>query len=153
MLCEPTHASCAAAHSLSLFTNCLLVVSPKVLSGYSVFTVVQDSEDIRYMVGALKALGVQLEERWEQQEAVVVGCGGRFPVQGAELFLGNAGTAMRCVASAASAPLSLGVAGLPMEMQATCPAAVVVLRRGAPCTVCMRMLCLLVHLPVSRTGC
>ena len=51
------------------------------------------------MVGALKALGIQLEERWEQQEAVVVGCGGRFPVQGTELFLGNAGTAMRCAAA------------------------------------------------------
>ena len=63
------------------------------------------------MVGALKALGVQLEERWEQQEAVVVGCGGRFPVQGAELFLGNAGTAMRCVAAAASAPVSLAWRG------------------------------------------
>ena len=53
------------------------------------------------MVGALKALGIQLDERWEQQEATVTGCGGRFPVQGAELFLGNAGTAMRCVAAAA----------------------------------------------------
>ena len=56
----------------------------------------QDSEDIRYMVGALKALGIELEERWEQCEMVVHGCGGRFPAQGGELFLGNAGTAMRC---------------------------------------------------------
>lgn len=48
------------------------------------------------MVGALKALGVELEERWEQCEMVVHGCGGRFPAQGGELFLGNAGTAMRC---------------------------------------------------------
>jgi 3-phosphoshikimate 1-carboxyvinyltransferase len=56
----------------------------------------QDSEDIRYMVGALKALGVKLEERWEQCEMVVHGCGGTFPAEGGELFLGNAGTAMRC---------------------------------------------------------
>jgi 3-phosphoshikimate 1-carboxyvinyltransferase len=55
----------------------------------------QDSEDIRYMVEALKALGVQLEERWEESEMVVHGCAGCFPAQGAELFLGNAGTAMR----------------------------------------------------------
>ncbi len=55
----------------------------------------QDSEDIRYMVSALKTLGIQLEERWEQSEMVVHGCNGRFPVEGAELFLGNAGTAMR----------------------------------------------------------
>ncbi len=47
------------------------------------------------MVSALKALGIQLEERWEQAEMVVHGCGGTFPIEGAELFLGNAGTAMR----------------------------------------------------------
>ena len=58
--------------------------------------ILQDSEDIRYMVGALKALGIELEERWEQCEMEVHGCGGRFPAEGGELFLGNAGTAMRC---------------------------------------------------------
>ena len=47
------------------------------------------------MVGALKALGIRLEERWEQCEMVVHGCGGKFPAEGGELFLGNAGTAMR----------------------------------------------------------
>lgn len=47
------------------------------------------------MVDALKTLGVQLEERWGQTEIVVHGCNGRFTVEGAELFLGNAGTAMR----------------------------------------------------------
>ena len=34
------------------------------------------------MVGALKALGIQLEERWECCEMVVHGCGGRFPAEG-----------------------------------------------------------------------
>ncbi|KIY93413.1 3-phosphoshikimate1-carboxyvinyltransferase [Monoraphidium neglectum] len=63
----------------------------------------QDSDDIRYMVGALKALGVTLEERWEVGEMVVHGCGGRFPVEGAELFLGNAGTAMRPLTAAVAA--------------------------------------------------
>lgn len=33
------------------------------------------------MAGALKALGVELEERWEEGEMVVHGCGGRFPSQ------------------------------------------------------------------------
>ena len=59
------------------------------------------------MVGALKALGIELEERWEQCEMVVHGCGGRFPAQGGELFLGNAGTAMRCTCSAYPSILSL----------------------------------------------
>ncbi len=48
------------------------------------------------MVGALEALGVGVEADWAAGRAVVHGCGGRFPAQGAELFLGNAGTAMRC---------------------------------------------------------
>lgn len=47
------------------------------------------------MVDALKALGIDLEEDWENNRMVVKGCAGRFPAQGAELFLGNAGTAMR----------------------------------------------------------
>jgi 3-phosphoshikimate 1-carboxyvinyltransferase len=63
----------------------------------------QDSDDIRYMVGALKVLGIKLEERWEKGEMVVTGCGGRFPSMGAELFLGNAGTAMRPLTAAVAA--------------------------------------------------
>ena len=63
----------------------------------------QDSDDIRYMAGALKVLGVTLEERWEMGEMVVHGCGGRFPSTGADLFLGNAGTAMRPLTAAVAA--------------------------------------------------
>jgi hypothetical protein len=33
------------------------------------------------MAGALKALGVKLEENWEQGVMVVRGCAGRFPVE------------------------------------------------------------------------
>ena len=47
------------------------------------------------MLDALRALGLHLEENLQQEQVTVHGCGGRFPVQGAELFLGNAGTAMR----------------------------------------------------------
>ena len=58
-----------------------------------------DSEDVRYMVGALKTLGLDVQEDRAANKAIVVGCGGRFPVgskaQAVELFLGNAGTAMR----------------------------------------------------------
>lgn len=59
----------------------------------------QDSDDITYMIGALKALGVQLEQL-PDGDMVVHGCGGRFAVQGAELYLGNAGTAMRPLTAA-----------------------------------------------------
>lgn len=56
----------------------------------------QDSEDIRYMVSALRVLNIELEENWAESRITVKGCGGRFNSTGAELFLGNAGTAMRC---------------------------------------------------------
>ena len=55
----------------------------------------QDSEDTQYMAAALGKLGVRLQTDWDAKELVVHGCGGRFPVEGCELFLGNAGTAMR----------------------------------------------------------
>lgn len=55
------------------------------------------------MVGALKELGVKLEERWEEGIMVVHGCGGRFASTGATLYLGNAGTAMRPLTAAVAA--------------------------------------------------
>lgn len=47
------------------------------------------------MVGALKDLGIHLEEDWEHDKITVHGCAGKFPVESAKLYLGNAGTAMR----------------------------------------------------------
>lgn len=55
----------------------------------------QDSDDIRYMVGALKDLGVQLEEKWDEGVMIVHGCGGRFPSQ-----VGQSGfVVVRCMSS------------------------------------------------------
>ena len=57
------------------------------------------SDDTERMLDALKALGVGIAhlggENW-----LVKGCGGRFPVRQAELFLGNAGTAFRPLTAA-----------------------------------------------------
>lgn len=55
----------------------------------------QESEDIHFMVTALQRLGVVMEVDWPARRITVQGCAGRFPCTGAELFLGNAGTAMR----------------------------------------------------------
>ena len=53
-----------------------------------------ESGDTGVMLGALRALGVACED--EGDETVRVhGAGGAFPVKKAELFLGNAGTALR----------------------------------------------------------
>jgi len=56
-----------------------------------------DADDTRVMIGALRTLGVELSVADDQ--ALVKGCGGRFPVREAELQLGNAGTAMRPLAA------------------------------------------------------
>lgn len=71
--------------------------------GVTVVDNILDSEDIRYMVGALKDLGVELLEDWEHDKIVVKGCAGRFPSGGGTLFLGNAGTAMRPLTAAVAA--------------------------------------------------
>ena len=53
-----------------------------------------DSDDTARMREALEALGVSVSAAGEGC-LQVTGCGGRFPVRQAELFLGNAGTAFR----------------------------------------------------------
>uniref|UniRef100_A0A0E0DW91 3-phosphoshikimate 1-carboxyvinyltransferase n=1 Tax=Oryza meridionalis TaxID=40149 RepID=A0A0E0DW91_9ORYZ len=57
---------------------------------------------------ALKALGLSVEADKVAKRAVVVGCGGKFPVEKdakeeVQLFLGNAGTAMRPLTAAVTA--------------------------------------------------
>jgi 3-phosphoshikimate 1-carboxyvinyltransferase len=67
-----------------------------------------NSEDVHYMLEALKALGLSVEADKAAKRAVVVGCGGKFPVEKdakdeVQLFLGNAGTAMRPLTAAVTA--------------------------------------------------
>ncbi|MEW5319697.1 MAG: hypothetical protein WDW38_010835 [Sanguina aurantia] len=87
--------------SKSLSNRILLLAA--LAKGTTVISNLLDSDDIRFMAGALKALGIVLEEDWEAGRMVVHGCAGRFPSAGAELFLGNAGTAMRPLTAAVAA--------------------------------------------------
>ena len=57
------------------------------------------SDDTGRMLDALRAMGVKIEELGENAYRVT-GCGGNFPVKGAKLFLGNAGTAFRPLTAA-----------------------------------------------------
>jgi 3-phosphoshikimate 1-carboxyvinyltransferase len=67
-----------------------------------------EADDTRVMIEALRALGVTVEAGADRTDVsgtvasgtVVFGCGGRFPQRQADLFLGNAGTAMRPLAAA-----------------------------------------------------
>lgn len=94
--------------SKSLSNRILLLAA--LAKGDTTVENILDSEDIRYMVQALKTLGIKLEEDWDNSRIVVHGCGGKFPVEGGhagteplELFLGNAGTAMRPLTAAVAA--------------------------------------------------
>ncbi|RVW76885.1 3-phosphoshikimate 1-carboxyvinyltransferase, chloroplastic [Vitis vinifera] len=67
-----------------------------------------NSEDVHYMLGALRTLGLHVEEQSENKRVIVQGCGGQFPagngsVGEVQLFLGNAGTAMRPLTAAVTA--------------------------------------------------
>ena len=67
-----------------------------------------NSEDVHYMLGALRTLGLQVEEQSENKRVIVQGCGGQFPagngsVGEVQLFLGNVGTAMRPLTAAVTA--------------------------------------------------
>jgi len=89
--------------SKSLSNRCLLLAA--LSSGTTRVENLLDSDDIRYMLGALDALGVEVT-RDGLTVATVTGRGGPIdaPLQlgddSLELFLGNAGTAMRPLAAA-----------------------------------------------------
>lgn len=59
-----------------------------------------DSDDVRYMLAALRTLGVDWKQQGDSRDFLVPGVGGTFPVKTAELFLGNAGTAFRPLTAA-----------------------------------------------------
>ena len=59
-----------------------------------------DSDDTRHMLDSLQRLGVRLELSPDKTRCRVYGLGGPFPPQESELFLGNAGTAIRPLCAA-----------------------------------------------------
>jgi len=58
------------------------------------------SDDVSHMLAALRTLGVSCERQGEGNDYRVGGAGGPFPVKQADLFLGNAGTAVRSLTAA-----------------------------------------------------
>ena len=58
------------------------------------------SDDTHVMLMALQKLGVRWEQAGESQDYTVHGVGGSFPVHQADLFMGNAGTAIRPLTAA-----------------------------------------------------
>ncbi|WP_373307731.1 3-phosphoshikimate 1-carboxyvinyltransferase [Leeia speluncae] len=58
------------------------------------------SDDVHYMLEALKTLGVNWTQQGESRDFIVEGVAGALPVKSADLFLGNAGTAFRPLTAA-----------------------------------------------------
>jgi 3-phosphoshikimate 1-carboxyvinyltransferase len=57
-----------------------------------------DADDTQVMRAALKTLGVNIEET--KEDCIVHGCSGKLPKAQADLFMGNAGTAIRPLTAA-----------------------------------------------------
>jgi len=87
--------------SKSLSNRALLLAA--LAKGTTTLTNLLDSDDIRHMLNALTQLGVNYQLSADKKQCVVEGLGRAFNTQdiGAlELFLGNAGTAMRPLCAA-----------------------------------------------------
>ncbi|MFA0086309.1 3-phosphoshikimate 1-carboxyvinyltransferase [Vibrio sp. 10N.261.51.F12] len=85
--------------SKSVSNRALLLAA--LAQGTTTLTNLLDSDDIKHMLNALTALGVSYELSDDKKQCVVNGLGRPFSVsQMTELFLGNAGTAMRPLAAA-----------------------------------------------------
>ncbi|QIW16864.1 3-phosphoshikimate 1-carboxyvinyltransferase [Pasteurellaceae bacterium RH1A] len=85
--------------SKSLSNRALLLAA--LAQGRTQVTNLLDSDDIRHMLKALKALGVNYQLSDDKTICTVEGLGGAFRWQnGLSLFLGNAGTAMRPLTAA-----------------------------------------------------
>ncbi|OZN25976.1 3-phosphoshikimate 1-carboxyvinyltransferase [Actinobacillus seminis] len=85
--------------SKSLSNRALLLAA--LAQGTTQVTNLLDSDDIRHMLNALKALGVNYQLSEDKRICTIEGVGGAFQWQdGLSLFLGNAGTAMRPLTAA-----------------------------------------------------
>ena len=85
--------------SKSVSNRALLLAA--LARGTTVLTNLLDSDDVRHMLNALSALGVQYTLSADRTRCEVTGNGGPLRSAAAlELFLGNAGTAMRPLAAA-----------------------------------------------------
>ncbi|MEE2023622.1 3-phosphoshikimate 1-carboxyvinyltransferase [Alkalimonas mucilaginosa] len=88
--------------SKSISNRVLLLAA--LAKGQTRITNLLDSDDIRHMLNALQALGVNYQLSSDRTECVVNGLGGFFQASTpVELFLGNAGTAMRPLTAALAA--------------------------------------------------
>jgi len=83
--------------SKSISNRVLLLAA--LSSGTTTLKNLLDADDTQVMRNALRQLGLSVTDK-ENKVCVVEGCGGKFPVREADLFMGNAGTAIRPLTAA-----------------------------------------------------
>jgi 3-phosphoshikimate 1-carboxyvinyltransferase len=83
--------------SKSISNRVLLLAA--LSSGTTTLKNLLDADDTQVMRQALRQLGLSVSDQADNV-CVVKGCGGKFPVQNADLFMGNAGTAIRPLTAA-----------------------------------------------------
>ena len=99
-LARPVRATVRVPGSKSLTNRALLIAA--LADGRSTLTGALRSDDTRYMAGALRALGIAIDEADDAGGArfTVHGQGGRLPAAAAELDIGASGTAARFLTAA-----------------------------------------------------
>ena len=83
--------------SKSISNRALLLAA--LSSGTTTLRNLLDADDTQVMRNALRQLGLTVTDQ-ANNVCVVEGCGGQFPVRDADLFMGNAGTAIRPLTAA-----------------------------------------------------
>lgn len=89
--------SIALPGSKSISNRALLLAGLSL--GQTTLTNLLDADDTQVMRDALRTLGLSVVDH-ANKVCVVDGCGGQFPVRDADLFMGNAGTAIRPLTAA-----------------------------------------------------
>jgi 3-phosphoshikimate 1-carboxyvinyltransferase len=97
-LARPPDATVSVPGSKSITNRALLLAG--LADGRSGLRNALFSDDTRYMAEALRALGAGVQTDRASARIVVDGCGGRWTAPTADLYVGNAGTAMRFLAAA-----------------------------------------------------
>ena len=83
--------------SKSISNRALLLAA--LSSGTTTLKNLLDADDTQVMRNALRQLGLSVTDQADKV-CIVEGCGGKFPIQNADLFMGNAGTAIRPLTAA-----------------------------------------------------
>ncbi len=83
--------------SKSISNRALLLAA--LSSGQTTLKNLLDADDTQVMRNALRQLGLVVQDQ-ENHICVIDGCSGKFPIREADLFMGNAGTAIRPLTAA-----------------------------------------------------